>query len=123
MVKEVYSGSVNKMLPLIIGLACGANPSEISKLMSETTKRHQEAAEELRKKEEATKAQIEYEREKFESITDQLYEELEKIEYFVGSESMQERLIDSLDNVSYTLKIDRVLLFETMLEDIRNYRD
>ena len=111
------------MLPLIIGLTCGAKPSEISMIMSETTKRHQEAAEELRKKEEARKAQIVYERERFEAVIDLLYEELEKIEYFVGSESMQERVIDSLENISYKLKIDRVVLFETMLEEMKNYRD
>ena len=111
------------MLPLILGLICGAKPDEISKLMSETTKRHQEAAEELRKKEEAREEQINYEREKFEAVVDRLYEELEKIECFVGSENMQERFINSLENISYKLKIDRVLLFEAMLEDIEDYID
>jgi alanyl-tRNA synthetase len=95
------------MLPLILGLMCGAKPQEISRLMDETTKRHQEAAAELRKKEEAKKAQIEYEREKFEAVIDEVYEELEKYECLVGSENMQERLLDELDNVCYKMKIDR----------------
>ncbi len=111
------------MLPLILGLMCGAPPTEISRLMSETTKRHQEAAEELRKREEARKAQIRYEREKFDSVVDDLYEELEKYEYLVGSENMQERLIDSLDNVCYSLKIDRVVFFEALLKELKDYFD
>lgn len=111
------------MLPLIIGLMCGANTTEISRLMSETTKRHQEAAEELRKKEEAKQAQITYEREKFEAVIDNVYEELEKYEYFVGSENMQERLIDEIENVCYSMKIDRVEFFETLLKKLKEYRD
>lgn len=111
------------MLPLIIGLMCGAKPTEISRLMSETTKRHQEAVDELLKKEEAKKAQIEYEREKLEAVLDEVYEELEKYEYFVGSENMQERLLDELDNVCYKMKIDRVEFFEIFLKGLREYYD
>ena len=111
------------MLPLILGLMGGAKPPEISRLMDETTKRHQEAAEELRKKEEAKKAQIEYEREKFEAVIDEVYEELEKYECLVGSENMQERLLDELDNVCYKMKIDRVEFFEMFLKGLRDYYD
>ena len=111
------------MLPLILGLMCGAKPPEISRLMDETTKRHQEAAEELRKKEEAKKAQIEYEREKFEAVIDEVYEELEKYECLVGSENMQERLLDELDNVCYKMKIDRIEFFEMFLKGLRDYYD
>lgn len=111
------------MLPLILGLMCGAKPSEISRLMSETTKRHQEAAEELRRKEEAKKAQIKYEREKFESVLDGVYEELEWHECIVGSENMQERLIDTLGNVCDSMKIDRVAFFEKLLCELKSYYD
>lgn len=111
------------MLPLILGLMCDAEPVEISRLMDETTKRHQEAADELRKKEEARKEQIKYERERFDELFDDLYEELEKYEFFVGSENMQERLLYEVENVCYTLKIDRVLFFEELLKNLKIYYD
>jgi len=111
------------MLPLILGLMCGASSSEISKLMSETTKRHREAAEELIKEEEAKNAQIVYEREKFNSILDNLYAEFEEWEYFVDSESMQEEILNMLEDMCYSLKIDKIMFFELLLKKIKDRCD
>jgi DNA-binding transcriptional MerR regulator len=114
------------MLPLIRGLISGASPTEISRLMDETTEYNKRITEKRKKIEEEKQAKIKQrleEEEKIDDLIGGIFERLDGLNRFNGADRTQEIMMDGIDSVCEKMKVDRVVFYNKFKSYLDNYYD